>query len=140
MELYTFTRTEARRGQANSLGRPVSRRTLSFRGQRIYLSTLLSMDLGLKAGAHVAFTYDEDRPERVYIRPADYPDDTKEIQMKLSAASKRVLQCYNKAVVKHVLTFAEATEGCTCYVAAKPTKINGKDHYQILVSNPININ
>ncbi len=143
METYTFRRLEARRGRTpNPVGTVSTRRTLNFRAGRIVLSHLLAEQLGVTAGSHLAFTYDEKKPERIYVRAADDIDDTKDIQSALSCLGKNnaSLRCCNAAVVQHVLQQAGATTSCTLYVAPKPVAINGKNHYQILVSSPIRIN
>ena len=139
MTPYTFRRTDSWREQANHKGGRPARCTLNFRDRYIFFSTQLAALLGLNADAHVAFTYDEDKPENIFVRSADFSDDTQDIQLCLSTAgrNKSILRCSNRAVVNHVLTHAGATKSCTCYVALKPTRIKGKDHFQILVSCPI---
>lgn len=143
MTPYTFRKSDSQRGKPhNPDGKPSTRRTLNFRDGRIVLSTLLAEQLGVTSGSHIAFTYDENKPERIYVRTADYHDDTKDIQSALAfiGTKKKVLRCCNTAVVQHVLQQAGAINSCTCYVAQKPTVINGKKHYQILVASPVMIN
>lgn len=143
MDYYTFRKYDSSRGQvSNPRGSVSLRRTLTFRGQHIMLSQLLAKDLNVKAGSHLAFTLDEKNPDRVFVRPADYADDEKDIQYTLSnmGGGKQQLRCTNASVVRHIHSIMGATKSCTCYVSPAATKINGKDHYQILVSCPININ
>ncbi len=143
MTTYTFRKADSQRGKPhNPDGKPSTRRTLNFCDGRIILSALLAKHLCVTAGSHLAFTYDEDKPERIYVRTADDRDDTKDIQSALAFIStkKQVLRCCNTAVVQHVLQQAGAVSSCTCYVAQKPTVINGKKHYQILVASPVMIN
>lgn len=140
MNAYTFRRHDSLRGVENK--RTSVRRTLCFRGRVIVLSILLAQELGVKSGSHVAFTYDEDHPENIYVRAADDADDTRDIQNTLGCkyADGKTLRCTNSAVVHHVLSQVGAKTSCTCYVAPIPTNINGKEHYQILLSCPIQIN
>ena len=140
MNAYTFRRHDSLRGVVNK--RTSVARTLSFNGRVIVLSVLLEQEMGIKKGSHVAFTYDEDHPENIYIRTADDADDTKDIQNTVNCISGKIktLRCTNSAVVRHVLNQVGAKKSCTCYVAPIPTNINGKEHYQILLSCPIKIN
>ena len=142
MNAYTFRRFDTSRARANNTsGSTSTRRTINFNDRFIYLSCLLAEQLHLKEGSHIAFTMDEDKPERIYVRQADDIDDTRDIQCALSSQrrDRRNLRCSNKAVVEHVLYLVGATTSCTCYVAPNATKIGGKDHYQILVDCPLMI-
>ncbi|MBR1525061.1 MAG: hypothetical protein IJ640_00175 [Prevotella sp.] len=143
MTPYTFRRTDSWKGESsNPKGSESTRRSLNFRDNKIYLSKMLSDQMGIVAGSHLAFTYDEDKPQNIYIRTADDPDDTHDIQSKVSYAkkSKGSLRCCNIAVVRHVLHHVGADRACTCYVSPSPILINGKQHYQILVGCPIMVN
>lgn len=143
MPAYTFRRHDALRGVAlNPNGHVSTRRTLNFRGCEIVMSALLADQLNVKAGNHLAFTYDEDHPDHIYVRTADDADDTRDIQFSLSSKQKdkHKLRCCNTAVVRHVLSQVGAKRSCTCYVSPEPTNIEGKEHYQILLSCPIQIN
>lgn len=139
MNTYTFRRTDAWRDQANRKGGRPARLTINFRDRYIFLSTELAAMLGVDTNAHVAFTYDEDNPKRVYIRTADAPDDAPDIKHSLSGSGRNgaILRCSNKAVTQHVLRHAGATKSCTCFVARKPTRIDGKDHFMIMLSCPM---
>lgn len=141
MNAYTFRRHDSKRGVVTG-NNTSNKRTLYFRDSRIIPSILLANELGVKAGSHLAFTYDEDNPENVYVRTADDADDTKDIQCSLHGAKpgSKTLRCKNRAVVMHILSQVGAKASCTCYVSPTPTNINGKEHYQILLSCPIQIN
>ena len=143
MEAYTFRKNDAHRGIAkNPRGSVSTRRALSFNRKHITLSKRLSDELGVSVGSHIAFTYYEEKPDHIFIRAADEPGDTKDIQytLCLERRDKAVLKCSASAVINHVLSQVGASRTCTCYVSPKPTLINGKNHYQILVSCPIKIN
>lgn len=143
METYTFRRTDSWRGNvSNRKGSVSTRRTLNFCGKYIRLTKMLADHIGVTAGSHLAFTIDENKPEHIYVRPADEPDDTRDIQYELSYdhRSKGTLRCCSTCVVRHVLAHANAANSCTCYVAPTPTIIDGKKHYQVLVSSPYRTN
>lgn len=139
MNAYTFRRTDAWRDQSNRKGGRQAQATINFGDRYITISRQLASMLGVDTNAHVAFTYDEDKPDHVYIRPADYPDDTREVQHCLFGVgrNKAYLRCSNRAVTQHVLRHAGAAKSCTCFVARKPTSIDGKDHFQIMLSCPL---
>lgn len=140
MNAYTFRRTDAWREQTGQKGRP-ARCTVNFNEYCISLSKQLSAMLGVKSGGYVAFTCDEDCPSHIYIRPAEYPDDDRIIQHKLSSAgrNKTVLRCFNRAVIEYMFELTRATKSCTCYVEQKPTSIDGKNHYRIMLHCPIRV-
>lgn len=139
MEAYTFKRVDSWKEQRNHKGGRPARLTINCRDRYISFSTGLRDKLKLQSGSHVAFTYDEDKPNHIYIRAADAPDDTCDIQIPLSYSgrNKSILRCSNKAVTRHVLEQVGAHVSCTCYIAPKPVKIANKEHYQIMVSCPV---
>ncbi|MBE6319358.1 MAG: hypothetical protein E7075_00175 [Bacteroidales bacterium] len=142
MAAYTFRRTDSWRGNvSNPKGSMSTRRTLNFCGKYIRLTKLMADHIGVTAGSHLAFTIDEDKPECIYVRQADGPDDTKEIQFPLLYDHKEhgTLRCCSSVIVRHVLHFANAQKSCTCYVASNPINIDGKQHYQILLANPYRV-
>ena len=143
MTPYTFRHSDSWRGVVcNTKGTTSTRCTLNFCGLFIRLTKLTAEKLGVRAGSHLAFTIDEDKPECIYVRQADDADDTKDIQFTVQYDKKKcgTLKCCSTLVVKHVLQYANAKKSCTCYIASAPTIINGKNHYQVLVANPYRIN
>lgn len=143
MEAYTFRHNDSRRGiSSNRTGSVSTRRTLNFNGKYIRLTKMLAEDMRLTVGRHLAFTIDEEKPERIYVRQADDKDDTRDVQFTISYDNKAkgTYRCAAKCVVDYVLQQVGATSKCTCYVSPKPTNINGKDHFQILVACPLMIN
>ena len=143
MAAYTFRRQDSWRGNvSNPKGSVSTRRTLNFCGKYIRLTKMMADHIGVTAGSHLAFTIDESKPNCIYVRPADEPDDTKEIQIPLLYDHKEhgTLRCCSSVVVKHVLNLANAKKSCTCYVSPTPTDISGKQHYKVLIENPYRVN
>lgn len=140
MNTYTFRKYDSARGKVNNpKGFESVKRSLHFYAKTgaIEISVLLTQQLHLDEKQHVAFVLHEDTPQRVYIRTADYPDDTPDIQCKLSFRKKNTFRCTNKAVTQFINSIVGATSACTLYVSPVPTIIRGKEHYLILTSSPI---
>lgn len=143
MTPYTFRANDSRRAYSfASKGRPALYRTLNFRDRFIIPSKTLSEMLNLVHGAHVGITLDEDNPDKIYIRRADDDDDNSNTQTSCvcwDKACRGTFRFSSKAVVEHVLSITEANTSVTLFVSPKPTVIEGKTYYRIIVESPLSI-
>lgn len=106
-------------------------RTLLVREKFFIPSVLLCEQLGICGGAHIALTYSDTFPAHYYLRVV--PDADEPYTASVYAVGNRNTHTFAcKRAARSILNRVGASESATCYVAKQPTKIQGKDFYEIL--------
>ncbi len=105
-------------------------RTLLVREKFFIPSVLLCEQLGICGGAHIALTYDDHIPTHYYLRVVPNGEPYTASVYAVSSRNTHTFAC--KQAARSILNRVGAAESATCYVAKQPTKIHGKDFYEIL--------